>query len=118
MFFDAKAALSKINTDTSTPATTATTATKSAKTPQLVANVADAAALPFQNTKNPNIAEFEERAAICEYDGGLPRADAEQLAAQSQGYENVISFRAAQRKPKENRRDSKPAQLGALKVTY
>ena len=34
----------------------------------------------------PNIEEFEERAAICEHDGGLPRAKAEDLAAQAQGF--------------------------------
>ncbi|NKW71794.1 hypothetical protein HGD85_02175 [Rhodobacteraceae bacterium R_SAG10] len=39
---------------------------------------------------------FEERAAIAEFDGGLTRADAEQLAAQCRGYENVVALRAAQ----------------------
>ena len=46
----------------------------------------------------PDLDAFEERASICEYDGGLSRADAEDLAAQSQGYENVVAFRAAQTK--------------------
>lgn len=30
--------------------------------------------------------EYEERAAIMEYDGGLPRAAAERLAAEAQGF--------------------------------
>ena len=34
----------------------------------------------------PNIEEFEERAAIAEYDGGLSRAEAEDIAAQDQGF--------------------------------
>ncbi|MCF7699216.1 hypothetical protein [Loktanella sp. M215] len=34
----------------------------------------------------PNIEEFEERAAIAQYDGGLSRAEAEDLAAQDQGF--------------------------------
>ena len=51
------------------------------------------------NRVPPNVEIFEERAAITEYDGGLSRADAEQLAAQCQGFENVVAFREAQRKP-------------------
>lgn len=46
----------------------------------------------------PDVEILEERAAIAEYDGGLSRADGGQLAAQCQGYENVVAFRAAQRK--------------------
>lgn len=53
------------------------------------------------NRVPPDMEIFEERAAICEFDGGLSRADAEDLAAQSQGYENVIAFRAAQSISKE-----------------
>jgi hypothetical protein len=34
----------------------------------------------------PDIEAFEERAAIAEYDGGLPRSRAEDLAAQAQGF--------------------------------
>ena len=38
---------------------------------------------------------YDERAAICEFDGGLTRGEAEDLAAQCQGYDNVGAFRAA-----------------------
>ncbi|MFU1606358.1 hypothetical protein ACM25O_07745 [Sulfitobacter pontiacus] len=34
----------------------------------------------------PNIEEFEERAAIAEFDGGLSRREAEDVAAQDQGF--------------------------------
>ena len=34
----------------------------------------------------PNIEEFEERAAIAEFDGGLSRREAEEVAAQDQGF--------------------------------
>ena len=34
----------------------------------------------------PDIEAFEERAAIAEYDGGLTRKEAEDLAAQQQGF--------------------------------
>ena len=44
----------------------------------------------------PDTEIFEERAAIAEINGGLTRAAAEDLAAQSQSYENVVAFRAAQ----------------------
>ena len=44
----------------------------------------------------PDTDAFEGRAAIAEYDGGLKRADAEDVAAQCQGYENVVAFRAMQ----------------------
>ncbi|MFG6535702.1 hypothetical protein ACGYK5_17900 [Sulfitobacter sp. 1A16787] len=37
----------------------------------------------------PNIEEFEERAAIAEYDGGLSRSEAEDVAAQDQGFINA-----------------------------
>ncbi len=36
----------------------------------------------------PDIEAFEERAAIAEYDGGLTRQDAEDLAAQAQGFQD------------------------------
>ena len=36
----------------------------------------------------PDIEAFEERAAIAEYDGGLTRQDAEDLAAQAQGLQD------------------------------
>lgn len=34
----------------------------------------------------PDIDAFEERAAIAEFDGGLSRAEAEDVAAQDQGF--------------------------------
>ena len=34
----------------------------------------------------PNIEEVEERAAIAEFDGGLTRREAEDVAAQDQGF--------------------------------
>jgi hypothetical protein len=36
----------------------------------------------------PDIEAFEERAAIAEYDGGLTRHAAEDLAAQAQGFQD------------------------------
>ena len=36
----------------------------------------------------PDIESFEERAAIAEYDGGLTRQDADDLAAQAQGFQD------------------------------
>jgi hypothetical protein len=36
---------------------------------------------------------FEERAAIIEYDGGKPRYEAEQLAAQFLGFENKANLK-------------------------
>ena len=36
----------------------------------------------------PDIEAFEERAAIAEYDGGLTLQDAEDLAAQAQGFQD------------------------------
>ncbi len=40
----------------------------------------------------PNIEEFEERAAIAEFDGGLSRARAEDLAAQRQGFADAAAY--------------------------
>ena len=50
------------------------------------------------NRVPPDVEGFDERAAIAEYDGGLSRADAEDLAAQAQGYGNVVAFKAAKMK--------------------
>jgi len=47
------------------------------------------------NRVPPDTDAFEERAAIAEYDGGLARGDAEDLAARAQGFGNVVGFRAA-----------------------
>ena len=46
-------------------------------------------------TSGPDIDAFEERAAIAEFDGGLTRREAETMAAQSQGFRNVVKFKAA-----------------------
>lgn len=40
----------------------------------------------------PDIEAFEERAAIAEYDGGLLRDAAEDLAARAQGFRNAIHY--------------------------
>ena len=37
----------------------------------------------------PDIEQFEERAAIAEFDGGLSREEAEDVAAQDQGFINA-----------------------------
>ncbi len=40
----------------------------------------------------PDIEAFEERAAIIEYDGGLTRKQAEDLAAQAQGFRDAVNY--------------------------
>jgi len=40
----------------------------------------------------PNIEEFEERAAIAEYDGGLSRSEAEDVAARAQGFISAADY--------------------------
>jgi len=40
----------------------------------------------------PDIEAFEERAAIIEYDGGLSRSRAEDLAAQAQGFRDAEHY--------------------------
>lgn len=40
----------------------------------------------------PDIDAFEERAAIAEYDGGLTRREAEDLAAQAQGFRDADAY--------------------------
>jgi hypothetical protein len=46
-------------------------------------------------TPVPDIDAFEERAAIIQYDGGLSRSKAEDLAAQAQGFRDAAQFREA-----------------------
>ena len=41
----------------------------------------------------PDIEGFEERAAILQYDGGLSRFEAEDAAAQAQGFRDVAHYR-------------------------
>lgn len=40
----------------------------------------------------PDIDAFEERASIAEFDGGLSRAAAEDLAAQAQGFKDAAEY--------------------------
>ena len=40
----------------------------------------------------PDIEAFEERIAIAEYDGGLPRPQAENLTAQEQGFATADAY--------------------------
>jgi hypothetical protein len=40
----------------------------------------------------PDIDAFEERAAIIQYDGGLSRKQAEDLAAQGQGFKDADQY--------------------------
>ncbi|MDU8914035.1 hypothetical protein [Aestuariicoccus sp. MJ-SS9] len=40
----------------------------------------------------PDIEAFEERAAIAQYDGGLSRSDAEDLAARAQGFPSADRY--------------------------
>lgn len=61
-----------------------------------LAEIAGIAGHDPQYPKIPDLDAFEERASICEFDGGLTCADTEQLAAQGRGYENVVAFRGAQ----------------------
>ena len=43
-------------------------------------------------TQIPDIEGFEERAAIAEYDGGLSRAEAENVAARGQGFPDAQAY--------------------------
>ena len=43
-------------------------------------------------TQTPDIDAFEERAAIAEYDGGLSRSRAEDLAARAQGFADADAY--------------------------
>jgi hypothetical protein len=40
----------------------------------------------------PDIDAFEERAAIAQYEGGLTRKEAENLAAQAQGFQDADHY--------------------------
>ena len=44
------------------------------------------------STRIPDIETFEERAAIAEYEGGLMRHQAENLAAQEQGFASAGAY--------------------------
>ena len=43
-------------------------------------------------TQIPDIEGFEERAAIAEFDGGLSRSKAEDVAAQGQGFPDAAAY--------------------------
>lgn len=43
-------------------------------------------------TPVPDIDAFDERAAIIQYDGGLSRSKAEDLAAQAQGFRDASHY--------------------------
>jgi hypothetical protein len=63
----------------------ATLATKPIKNPSSVATVAVVAETP----REIDLSAFAERAAIMEYDGSLPRAEAEQAAARELGFDTT-----------------------------
>ena len=44
------------------------------------------------STRIPDIEAFEERAAIAEYEGGLTRLQAQNLAAQEQGFASAGAY--------------------------
>ena len=98
MWFDVQAALKEI--EGGSGCDTRDTATKDAKAAHIRANVADVADVATLVTSQvtTDTDAFDERAAIAEYDGGLTRADAEDLAARCQGYDNVVAFKAAKMK--------------------
>lgn len=43
-------------------------------------------------TQIPDIEGFEERAAVAEYDGGLSRSEAENVAARGQGFPDAAAY--------------------------
>ncbi|WP_113913511.1 hypothetical protein [Roseovarius dicentrarchi] len=43
-------------------------------------------------TRIPDIDAFEERAAIAQYDGGLSLSEAEDVAAQDQGFKSADAY--------------------------
>lgn len=47
------------------------------------------------NRVPPSLESFEERAAIIEFDAGMSRTQAECLAAECQGFGSVVEFRRA-----------------------
>ena len=46
----------------------------------------------MRTSRIPDIEAFEERAAIAEYDGGLNRTQAEDLAARAQGFVSADKY--------------------------
>jgi hypothetical protein len=91
MWFDSQAALANIEGDNplfcepDSRATCATTATQTTETLPHVAQVARVARPLAPKTesapsRDDDTKTFEERAAICQIEGGLPRAEAEALA--------------------------------------
>ena len=90
--FDARAALSEIQEGT--PATVATTATKPGFGPEMSQLSQLSQPLPGENAAlvAPDPDAFEERAGILEFDAGLPRHEAEALAAQEQGHADADSL--------------------------
>lgn len=59
------------------------------------------------NRVPPDPEIFEERAAIIEFDAGLSRRRAEDMAAKVQGYGKVVEFRAAVKSIQESGNDPK-----------
>ena len=84
---------------TATSATVATEETNKTRTAATVATVAVAeagSALAPVAAKPIDLAAFHERAAIMEYDGGLPRGEADKAAAREMGFDTAEAlYRAA-----------------------
>ena len=96
MWFDAQAALKKLELAASTPAIPANPAISAHPIQRRLAEIAKIATPKRQKQAAPDLDAFEERAAIAEFDDGLSRAEAEALTAKQQGHDNVVAFRAAE----------------------
>ncbi len=62
---------------------------KTVKTPDAIEKLKRHKADLIEALQTPSVDDFAERAAIAEYDGGLSRDEAEQLAANEQGFDTV-----------------------------
>ena len=82
--FDANTALAKLRSQRAGTATPAITATVSGSAPEAVARKATIA--------GPDPGAFEERAAILEFEAGMTQAEAEDMAARSQGFDNASAY--------------------------
>ncbi len=85
-FFDAKAALAKLPSSTIHPIR------------PIPGSVGAKNRTNSTNRVPPNLEDFEERAAIVEFNAGQSREEAERLAAECQGFDSVVELRRAESK--------------------
>lgn len=93
--FDVYAALAKVQVESEDAPTPPTVPTETPQQSQSVGGIGSVGRPSARNQNSADLSDYEERAAILEFDAGLSKAEAEERAASEQGFSDAASLHAA-----------------------